>query len=232
MKIKKIHSWDVTVGKAKLLQMEVASQISQVSAIKDIAEIKRIGACDIAYSKNGKKVYAVCLIYTFPDLKLLERKILKKEVKKMFPYVPGYLSFREAPILLELLKKISKIPDVLIMDGHGIAHPRGVGLASHIGLFLDIPTIGCAKSLLYGHTQEPPPGVKGAYTFIKDDGGSLIGMTLRTREYKNPVYVSVGNKLNLDMATDIIMKLLGKYRIPEPIRQADLETKRIKISRK
>jgi deoxyribonuclease V len=148
-------------------------------------------------------------------------------LKRLFPYIPGYLSFREAPVVIEAIRKLKTKPDAFIFDGQGIAHPRRMGLAAHIGLFLDKLSVGCAKTLLYGVHEEPPPGVSGAYTFLKTPeneprgfGGDIIGIVLRTRKYVKPVFVSIGHKVDLELAGDIVMSCCSKYRLPEPIRAA------------
>lgn len=143
-----------------------------------------------------------------------------------FPYIPGYLAFREAPAILKALSRVKTRIDLLMIDGHGIAHPRRMGIASHIGVIKDIPTIGVAKSLLVGKFEEP--GYKrGSYSLLKD-GDEVIGVTLRTRDGVKPVFVSIGHRVSLDSAITITLKSTKGYRIPEPTRIAHIEVGKLK----
>ncbi|MEW6041239.1 MAG: endonuclease V [Elusimicrobiota bacterium] len=218
------HPWNLTIKRARELQLTLSGKISQKCSFKSLKEIKTVAGCDVSFSKN--KIRAAVVVFELSKLKVVEKVAVEKSSKSFFPYVPGFLSFREAPILLEAIKKIKTKPDVFILDGQGIAHPRRLGIASHIGLFLDKSTIGCAKSLLYG-VYEEPPGVTGAYTFLKDPscepagfGGDIIGIVLRTKKNVKPVFVSIGHKIDLELAGDIILACCRKYRLPEPIRAA------------
>ena len=127
--------------------------------------------------------------------------------------------------MLEAIKKLKTEPDLFLFDGQGIAHPRGIGIASHLGVILDKPSIGCAKSHLYGNYEEPPPALKGAYTFLKDNAGTLMGIVMRSKKYTKPIFISQGHRIGLTTAADIIFKCLTKYRIPEPLRLAHIASK-------
>jgi len=151
-----------------------------------------------------------------PDFGLIEKTTACR--KLMFPYIPGLLSFREAPVCIAAVKKLKHEPDAFIVDGQGIAHPRRLGLAAHLGLFFDKPTVGCAKSRLTGEYEEPRTR-KGAYSFLKD-GNEVIGAVVRTRDDVKPLFVSVGNKCLLQDAIDIVLACTVKYRLPEPSRLA------------
>lgn len=135
-----------------------------------------------------------------------------------FPYIPGLLSFREGPAILKAFEKLKKIPDVVIFDGHGIAHPRGIGLASHMGLFIDIPTIGCAKKKLTGRHDDVGENVGDSSPILIDD--QIVGSVLRTKKGVNPVFVSPGHKIGIDSAVSVVLRCLRGYRLPEPVRRA------------
>jgi len=146
--------------------------------------------------------------------------------KVRFPYIPGYLSFREIPLLLKTFEKVQTIPDVVLLDGHGIAHPRGIGLASHVGLFLDLPTVGCAKNLLVGEFS-PPDKTKGSYSIVKF-GEKEVGWVLRTRDNVKPIFVSPGHKIGFEKSLGVVLKCCVEYRFPEPLRQAHILANQLK----
>jgi deoxyribonuclease V len=152
----------------------------------------------------------------YPELNLVETKIFRGEID--FPYVPGLLSFREAPLILQACEQLTHTPDLIIVDGQGIAHPRCLGIAAHLGLFFDIPTIGCAKSRLCG-THKEPVAEAGNYEELVDDD-EPIGVVLRTKDNTNPIYVSIGNKIAIEDAIFWVMRCCRGYRLPEPIRLA------------
>ena len=164
------------------------------------------------------------VVLGFPRLEILEKKFFVCQVD--FPYIPGLLSFREAPPLLGALAKIRREPDIILFDGQGIAHPRRMGIATHLGLFLEKPTIGCAKSLLVGKYL-PPGGEQGSYSPLTDKG-QVIGAVVRTRREKKPVFVSPGDRIDLMASIEIVLQCTGKYRLPEPLRQAHLLVKEIR----
>jgi len=185
---------------------------------------KTVAGIDCAFSKDGERIFAVVVVLRLPDLETIETASASGEVA--FPYIPGLLSFREAPVCIAAVEKLRKQPDVFIIDGQGIAHPRRLGLAAHLGLFFDRPTIGCAKSRLIGQFQEPPLQ-KGAYALLTDRKTTeqntqyqTIGAVLRTRANVKPVFVSVGHKCRLEDAVEITLACTTKYRLPEPTRLA------------
>ena len=161
--------------------------------------------------------YAAVAVLSFPELKLLETSFARRRTD--FPYIPGFLSFREAPAMLEALGRLAVHPDLLVVDGQGRAHPRRLGIASHVGLLADLPAIGIGKSRLFGRCNEPGPA-RGAWTPLMS-GREMIGACLRTREGTHPVFVSVGHRISLETAIDIALRCTPRYRISEPIRQAD-----------
>jgi deoxyribonuclease V len=215
MKINFLHDWEVTLRDAREIQNNLSKKI-QIDISLNINKIKIIAAADISFNRLSKMLYAALVLVRFSDLQPI--KIYKHKEEAFFPYIPGYLSFREAPPIISLFKHLSTIPDILLCDGQGLAHPRGFGLASHLGLFLDIPTIGCAKSILVGQCEEPPTH-KGSYSDLIYNN-KLVGVALRTRKGVKPIYISIGHKLRLGDAIKIIMHCCPRYRIPEPIRLA------------
>jgi len=178
--------------------------------------IQTVAGIDCAFSGNGQKIIACIVVLKFPEFEIIE--ILSAVRKVRFPYVPGLLSFREAPVCIAAAKKLKTEPDLFIIDGQGIAHPRRLGLAAHLGLFFDKPTVGCAKSRLVG--QYKLPGThKGRYTWLNDKD-EVIGAVVRTRSNVKPVFISVGNRCLLEDAIKISLACVTKYRLPEPTRLA------------
>ena len=209
MKYSKLHSWKVTPKVAKKIQLKLKKKLVLRKAF---GEIKTISAADVSFI-NGW-VYGVVAIFSFPELELIEKAEAK--AKSSFPYVPGLLTFREGPILLKAFEKIKNEPDVMLFDGQGIAHPIGFGEASHLGVLLNKPSIGCAKSKLCGEYIEPGKK-KGSYSFIKYEG-KIIGAALRTRANTKPIFVSIGHKIDLKSAIELVLKCTRTFRIPEPLR--------------
>ncbi len=177
-----------------------------------------IAGVDISVEKAKGVATGVVVVLSYPGLRVVETKVVQGSLE--FPYIPGLLSFRESPLTLAACGKLSIMPDLVLVDGQGVAHPRRFGLASHLGLFLDIPTIGCAKSLLCG-SHEMPGVEPGSYTEIVDRG-EIIGVALRTRRGVKPVYVSIGHKIDLAGAIHWVMECCHGYRLPEPTRLAHL----------
>ncbi len=206
-----MHRWDIGSSQAVQLQKELAGRI----ILKDCFEpIRQVAGVDVKVSKDGHLFCAV-LIFSYPQLKIVEKKAAR--AKAAFPYIPGLLSFREGPAVLECFGKVENRPNLVFFDGNGIMHPRRLGLASHMGLLLNLPSIGVAKSRLLGSFKEPESR-KGCYTLV-EDRGQVIGAALRTREGVKPVFVSCGHKVCLDSAIKLTLKL-SKYRVCEPTRQA------------
>ena len=213
MQIKDLHNWKLSSAQARELQKNLACKV-QFIPLKN--KPKLIGGLDCAFSKDGKNIIAAAVVLKVPGFEVVETRYAKRKVES--PYIPGLLSFREAPVCIAAVKKLKNTPDVFIIDGQGIAHPRRLGLAAHLGLFFDRPTIGCAKSRLTGTFEEP--GVeKGSYNKLKDKG-EIIGAAVRTRTNIKPVFVSVGNKCTLRNAINIILRCATRYRLPEPTRLA------------
>ena len=174
-----------------------------------------VAGVDTAYRQN--RACAAVVVISLEDLKIIEEVVAVKPAR--FPYIPGLLSIREGPVILEALSRLKAAPDVLMVDGHGIAHPRRFGLASHLGLFTGIPAIGCAKTRLIGEYEEPQ-STRGSIANLTDEG-ETIGAVVRTRTGVKPVFVSIGHRINLDLCIRIVLKSCRGYRLPEPLRRAD-----------
>ena len=228
MQVRDLHSWNMSYSKAVQLQKRLASKVRFVPLKK---QPKLIAGIDCAFSKDGKKIIAAVVVLKPPDFNPVETAYALRKVT--FPYIPGLLSFREAPVCIAAVEKLKIRPDIFIIDGQGIAHPRRLGLAAHLGPFFDKPTIGCAKSRLTGFFEGPPPE-KGAYSFLRDteraksgasDGrratrDEIIGAVVRTRTNVKPLFVSVGNRCLLKDAIKITLRCTTKYHLPEPTRLA------------
>ena len=196
------------------MQLKLRDMVVERGAIKNI---RFVAGADISVSPDRKKMQAAITLLSYPSMEPVEQATVKG--RPAFPYVPGLLSFREGPLLLDCFKKLKRKPDVTIFDGQGIAHPRRFGIAAHIGVWLDIPSIGCAKSPLYGK-YDTPGNEKGNFSYIKEKDGRVIGACLRSRVGVKPIFVSVGHRLSLKCAIDIVLKCTPRYRLPEPIRTA------------
>jgi deoxyribonuclease V len=227
--MKKLHSWNLSYSRAREVQTELACKI-KLTPLKKKPEL--VAGIDCAFSKNGQRIFAVVVVLRLPQFELVETVSASRKVT--FPYIPGLLSFREAPVCLAAVEKLQNQPDVFIIDGQGIAHPRRLGLAAHLGLFFDKPTIGCAKSRLTG-TYEEPPLDKGAYSLLRDEKGKqntqseIIGAVVRTRTNVKPVFVSVGHKCLLEDAIRVVLDCSVKYRLPEPTRLAHQAVSKLKL---
>jgi deoxyribonuclease V len=205
--------WNVTPAEGIELQKRLRPLVRRAW---DGRAIGLVAGADVHFPSPGR-VRAAVVILERPGFEVVDSSIF--EGPCAFPYVPGLLSFREIPPLLEAWRGLGRIPDCILCDGQGIAHPRGLGLASHLGLVLGIPTIGCAKSHLFGTCGEPGPH-RGDRARIADPNGRTIGAVLRTRDRTRPLYVSVGHLVDLRRAVSIVLSCTGRYRIPEPLRRA------------
>jgi len=249
--MKNLHSWNLSYAEARDLQKRLSSEV-QFAPLT--IPPKLIAGLDCAFTKDGKRIIAALVALKIPNaqkglsesskppgFEIVETTSAVQEVS--FPYIPGLLSFREAPVCLAAVEKLKNEPDIFIVDGQGIAHPRRLGLASHLGLFFDKPTIGCAKSRLTGTFEDPPPE-KGAYSLLKDkkrwktetthgpraSNNEIIGAVVRTRSNVQPVFISVGNKCLLKDAIKITLDCTTKYRIPEPTRLAHQLVSKLRLN--
>ncbi|MGD9225601.1 MAG: deoxyribonuclease V [Desulfobacterales bacterium] len=220
-----IHPWDLKPEEAITLQTKLAPGVIRKSRIRS-ADTTVVAGVDVGYAND--MAYAAVVVLNLTDLKVLEKAVASKTVT--FPYVPGMLSFREGPVILEALAKLKSPPDLLMVDGQGIAHPRRFGIASHIGLLTDIPAIGCAKKNLLGDYEEPQR-TSGSISYLTDED-ETIGAVVRTRTAVKPIFVSIGHLIDLNDSIQIILKSCRSYRLPEPIRSADhLSRKQIILSK-
>lgn len=217
-KLKKavIHPWDLSVKEAFALQLRLASMVVEKG---ELESLRRIAGCDLAFDKKNNLAIGALVVVSYPDLEIVERVTYTSPI--VFPYVPGLLSFREGPVIMELFKKIREKPDLILFDGQGRAHPRGLGIASHLGLLLGIPSIGVAKSRLFGRAEKELSLEKGAMVDLLAPDGRVLGRMVRTRAMIKPVYVSVGHGVSLDEACRVVLSLAPRFRIPIPTREAD-----------
>jgi len=207
------HSWDVSPAEAAKIQRELRPL---VQAEDDFDDIKFIAGADLSFRRADKMCRVAVVLLRFPELTVLEEIATQEEVR--FPYMPGLLAFREAPAIICAYGKLRTKPDLLILDGQGYAHPRRFGVTCHVGLALDVPAIGCAKSKLVGGYNEPGEEA-GSFSPLIDDG-EVIGAALRTRAGAKPVFVSIGHKICLESAIRFTMRCIRGYRLPEPTRLA------------
>jgi deoxyribonuclease V len=212
MKIVHPHAWNVSVPEAIRIQKELRARIVDRD---DFSQIEAIAGVDI--STAGNLARAAVVVLSYPGLQPMEQCSATRPIQ--FPYVPGLLAFREVPAILDALEKLRLEPDLIMADAQGLAHPRRFGLASHLGMVLDKPTIGCAKSRLCGEHAEP--GEKAGNWALLTEAGEVIGAAVRTKDATNAVYVSVGHRVSLESAIQTVLKCCRKYRIPEPTRLAD-----------
>lgn len=222
MHIKKLHNWNLSYSQAIALQKQLSEKVQQTRLRN---KPQTIAGIDCAFSRDKKRIIACVVVLNFADFEPIETTNASQKV--VFPYIPGLLSFREAPVCIAAVEKLKREPDVFLIDGQGIAHPRRLGLAAHLGLFFDKPTIGCAKSRLTGTFQEPL-SKKGAYNPLKDKK-ETIGAVIRTREKVKPVFVSIGNKCSLEDAIKVTLTCATKYRLPEPTRLAHQLVSKLKL---
>ena len=215
VKIERLHDWQLNSTQAIDMQQRLSAQVSRSG---EVTNPRFIAGVDIAVGKGQEMATGAVVILSYPELRLVETKVAQGKLN--FPYIPGLLSFREAPLTLTACQQLTITPDLIMVDGQGIAHPRRIGLASHLGLFLNTPTIGCAKSLLCGQHEEPSEK-PGSYVEVVDRG-ETIGAALRTKLGTKPIYVSIGHKIDLQTAIYWVLECCRSYRLPEPTRLAHL----------
>lgn len=208
------HKWDLSEMEAIKLQKELSLQVTKED---QFPEINYVAGIDVAYSEQSDLLIAAIVILEAISLNIVESVVVEDSVQ--FPYIPGLFSFRELPPIVKAFEQIKTSPQLIVCDGQGIAHPRRFGLASHLGVIFDVPTIGCGKTKLWGDYKEPSQE-RGAYSLLVDEE-EIIGGVLRTQESVKPLFVSVGHRISLETACNWIVKLAPHYRLPETTRQAD-----------
>jgi len=216
MKIRQLHPWDLSPREAMRLQRELASRVVRRGELP-ASKVRFVAGADVAFDRPSGRAAGAVVVLAYPSLEVVEETTV--EAPTPFPYVPGLLSFRETPVLLDAFARLRHTPDLLMVDGHGYAHPRRFGFACHLGLLLDLPTIGVAKSRLIG-SERRLGARRGARADLVDQG-EVIGALVRTRDGVRPVYVSVGHRISLASAERWVLACATRYRLPEPTRLAD-----------
>ena len=213
MKIVQRHAWEISPAEAIAIQQQLRGEVEREDRLGPVVHVAGV---DVGFEAGGTITRAAVAVLGFPALELVDHAIFRAPTR--FPYVPGLLSFREVPAVIGALEKLTVIPDLLLCDGQGIAHPRRFGIASHLGLLCDIPSIGVAKTRLIGKHAEPPDQ-RGAFVPLLDHG-ETIGAVLRTRPGVKPLYISIGHRIGLATALDYVMACVTRYRLPETTRWA------------
>jgi deoxyribonuclease V len=211
--MKSLHSWNVSVEEAIQIQENLKSRIILK---KNFSKVRTIGGGDVAYSKKRNLLFGAIVVLSFPQMDTLD--IANAYGMVRFPYIPGLFSFREGPILIKTFQRLKTKPDIMLYDGQGIAHPRGFGLASHMGLWLDLPSVGCAKTPLLDEFTSSGSS-RGSCELIRREGKE-VGIILRTKDNVKPLFVSPGHRIDLPTSIQIILKCCHGFRIPEPLRRA------------
>ncbi len=212
--------WPQTPAQAIALQRALASQVQQVDAVGDV---RRVAGVDVGFPGGGQIARAAVVVLSFPDLQPVEQALAQSPVE--FPYIPGLLSFRELPPVLAALARLAQLPDLLLVDGQGLAHPRRFGIACHLGVLMGLPSIGVAKTRLVG-AHEPVPDRRGAWVPLRDRG-EVIGAVLRSRVGVRPIYISVGHRVSLETAVGLVMACTTRYRLPQTSRAAHALASRV-----
>ena len=211
--MRSLHSWNLTPAEAIALQQRLRGRITLADRY---GTIRRVAGVDVGFEGDGAITRAAIVVLSFPGLLPLDQALARQPTR--FPYVPGLLSFREIPAILAALEKLDTRPDLLLVDGHGLAHPRRFGIACHLGLYADIPAIGVAKSLLVGE-HRAVPRARGRWTPLTE-AGETIGAVVRSRAGVKPIYVSPGHRVSLLSAVELVMACVKRYRLPETTRCA------------
>ncbi|UHA75072.1 deoxyribonuclease V [Paenibacillus sp. 481] len=208
------HPWNLSETDAIKLQQQLATKVSKIDQLN---HVRYVAGVDVAYSEHSDRLIAAVAVLDASTLELVEAVIAEDVVQ--FPYIPGLFSFRELPPIVKALKGLATAPDLIVCDGQGLAHPRRFGLASHLGVLFDVPTIGCGKTKLLGDAQEPDAARGSVAPMLDQD--EVIGHVLRTQHNIKPIYVSIGHRISVRTACDWILQLTPHYRLPETTRQAD-----------
>lgn len=215
-----LHPWMVSVAEARQIQETLRDMVLQTDCF---SEIRLVAGVDVSYARGAEHAVCAIAVLSFPGLEMAGCS--HAAIPPGFPYLPGLLAFREGPLIEAAYQRLNLKPDIFLFDGHGVCHPQSFGIASHLGVYLALAGIGCAKENLCGSYVEPGPA-RGDTSPIMD-GGMVIGYAVRTREKTKPVFVSVGHKVSLESAVDICLRCSSGYRIPEPLRQAHIMSRKI-----
>jgi deoxyribonuclease V len=215
MKVRTLHNWRVSVEQAIRLQERLSEMVIQEG---EVSCVRLVAGCDVAYKNAQGVLFGGVVLWDLRQNLVVETQVARRPVT--FPYVPGLLGFRETPVLLEALSRLRGGPDVLLIDGQGIAHPRGMGLASHLGLHTNVPAVGCAKTILVG-SHDPLGDRRGSWVWLHFESRP-VGVVMRTRSGVRPIYVSPGHRISIEEARRLVLLCLGRFRVPEPVRQAHL----------
>jgi deoxyribonuclease V len=218
-----LHSWTLTGREAVSLQRELAEMVELVDCLP--RPVRTVAGVDVSYERGGDCFFAAVVVLELPEFNLIEEASATGRIS--FPYVPGLLSFRELPVVLDAFSALRTVPDAVLVDGQGIAHPRRFGIACHLGLWTGLPTVGCAKSRLCG-SHSPPGQNKGDRVPLLLDGEE-VGAVLTSRRGVRPLYISPGHRTDLASALTLVQSCLGSYRLPEPTRLAHLLSNRLRL---
>jgi deoxyribonuclease V len=225
MQIPELHPWPRSQGEALKIQHDLKNRIIIAGSLKGV---KLIAGVDTAFDHIEDMLYAGVCLYDFPEMEEIDR--VSASAKAVFPYIPGLHAFREGPVILKALSKLNVRPDLIMFSAHGLAHQRGIGLASHLGLIVDIASVGCARKRLAGRYEEPGPEAGASSPLLIDD--REVGRVYRTRAKVKPVFISPGYKCGIDEAVEIVVKCLCGNRIPEPLQAAHRLANRLKRNNK
>ena len=217
MRYQELHSWDMTAEEARAQQTAMRGLVSLEDGF---GEIKTVAGLDLSFDVEGNQGHAAVVVLSYPDCRVLETRYATAALR--MPYIPGLLSFRESPVALEAFAQVQAVPDLLMVDGQGLAHPRGFGIACHLGVLLGVPSIGVAKSFLYGKYDAEALGeAAGVSVPLHDRAGQrVIGSVTRTKQRTNPLFLSPGHRVSVESATRLVLDCVRGYRLPEPTRQA------------
>src|SRR6266567_2027842 len=215
--VQTLHEWNLTQQAAQALQSQLASQVIRTDELN--SDVRYVAGVDMAINEENEMARAAVVLLSYPDMEILERHVYEEPVR--MPYISGLLSFREVPCILGAFARLRQQPDLVMVDGQGIAHPRYLGIASHLGLWINLPTIGCAKSILRGHYDEKALGEEfGAWVPLIYNK-ETVGAALRTRPHVKPMIISLGHRISLETSIHYVLASCKGYRLPEPTRQAD-----------
>ena len=212
-----LHEWNLEPSLAIKLQSELAAQVIRRDQLPD--EVRNIAGVDMAINEENGMARAAVVLLSYPALEIVERHIYEEPLR--MPYIPGLLSFREIPCIMGAFAQLRQLPELVMVDGQGIAHPRYLGIAAHLGLWLDLPTIGCAKSILRGHYDEAALGQEAGAQVPLIYKRDVVGAVIRTRSRVKPMIISLGHRISLETSVRYVFECCKGYRLPEPTRQAD-----------